>query len=460
MAGSVNVPDDNTIPSPSAEWHHWAYHPTHGTLTWRTEGLTHRPTHKEVINQHWEHIPSKWDSGYALYDPDQDQFFLHSRRGDVPEDVSKTFKKWYPKMDAQIVDYGALYNYPEGERYASTKVADMPKLHDGERVMVEPLGIMATVVRVVPSPEADQGFAGMDFGDKEFSLDNRWYYEIAYTQEDGWPSDGTTTWAEHALTPVPTSVPSEWGIDRTAAAKEEFARLLEEKRAGQEPEPVGHEGREHTDDHGKHDHFAWNCDPEEGEGGLDLTNLRWSKHEPRVAEADHSGAMIALYIPADKAKLLAVDDGEPAEDLHVTLAYFADAAADRDDWEVARRVAAEVAREHPSLSGEVSGFGEFRNDDGPVHWVGLDAPGLVELVVDLREKLAGAGFEINDDHGFQPHITVAYGDTDLDNVDDKIGTKLDFDCIYSVVNDEKEEHPLDASNRVGADDNLHEWRSR
>nr|WP_221374390.1 phage protease [Actinoplanes polyasparticus] len=46
-----------------------------------------------------------------------------------------------------------------------------------------------------------------------------------------------------------------------------------------------------------------------------------------AAEAEHTGAMIALIPTAEDAARLAVDGGEPAEELHVTLAYLGEAAA-------------------------------------------------------------------------------------------------------------------------------------
>ena len=43
-------------------------------------------------------------------------------------------------------------------------------------------------------------------------------------------------------------------------------------------------------------------------------------------QATHSGVMIALYPPISVAKKIAIPDGEPADDLHVTLLFFGKAA--------------------------------------------------------------------------------------------------------------------------------------
>jgi 2'-5' RNA ligase len=52
-----------------------------------------------------------------------------------------------------------------------------------------------------------------------------------------------------------------------------------------------------------------------------------------AAADDHTGAMIALIPADDDAQRLAVDDGEPVDDLHCTLRYLGDAA----DWTDAQR---------------------------------------------------------------------------------------------------------------------------
>ncbi|WP_370419002.1 HK97 family phage prohead protease [Streptomyces sp. QH1-20] len=125
------------------------------------------------------------------------------------------------------------------------------------------------------------------------------------------------------------------------------------------------------------------------------------------------GAMVALYIPAGIAGKIAHRDGTAPRDLHITLAYFGDAAdqlpGHPDD--LAGVVAAALDGAVP-LTGKIGGIGRFPDaGDGEPVFVPVDVPGLSEL----RERvisalalssLAGA---LRTDHGFTPHITLGYG---------------------------------------------------
>lgn len=123
----------------------------------------------------------------------------------------------------------------------------------------------------------------------------------------------------------------------------------------------------------------------------------------------HTGAMVALFVPAEVGADLAVDGGEPAGDLHITLAYLGDTA--EAAFTEADLVAAvtPVATDTAPLEGTVSGAGRFTGADGtdPI-WLAADVVGLDELRVAVCSALEAAGIPVDDTHGFQPHITVAY----------------------------------------------------
>lgn len=120
-----------------------------------------------------------------------------------------------------------------------------------------------------------------------------------------------------------------------------------------------------------------------------------------------TGAMVALYPSPEVAQQLAVADGEPAGDLHITLAYLGDAAAIEDPERLAQVVQG-VALSTPPLSGEVSGVGHFTAGEEPVTYASPDVPGLSEFRHRIVEALNGAGYELGSEHGFTPHITLAY----------------------------------------------------
>lgn len=132
--------------------------------------------------------------------------------------------------------------------------------------------------------------------------------------------------------------------------------------------------------------------------------------------ADHAGAMVALRIPPFAARQVALPGGEPAEDLHVTLVYLGDAASlEPGAVSRLRDGLAAVAARTPPLSGRISGYGRFRKpaegDTGEaedVIWVGLDSADLPELRHAVLRACRDAAVEPQGDHGFTPHVTLAY----------------------------------------------------
>lgn len=124
---------------------------------------------------------------------------------------------------------------------------------------------------------------------------------------------------------------------------------------------------------------------------------------------DLDGAMVALFIPEPVAKTLKVRGGEPIENMHITLAYFTDKAADRDDWDEVAKIVETIANQTPPLIGKIGGYGVFQNDDSPdVLWASPNLPGLEDLRQKVVEACEDAGFNVSDTHGFVPHVTIKY----------------------------------------------------
>ena len=126
-----------------------------------------------------------------------------------------------------------------------------------------------------------------------------------------------------------------------------------------------------------------------------------------ASEADHEGAMIAIYLPEDVGKQIEVKGGEPIEDMHITLAYFVDKAADRDDWDELAKIVESFSNKHGKLTGKIGGYGVFHNDVD-VLWASADLPGVNELRHEIVEAAEDAGFMVSKDHSFTPHITLKY----------------------------------------------------
>ncbi len=125
-----------------------------------------------------------------------------------------------------------------------------------------------------------------------------------------------------------------------------------------------------------------------------------------AADGEHSGIMIALVPRAEDAARLALDGGEVAEDLHVTLFHFGNASAMPLD---ARRnltytVAAEVARFGP-LTGKTFGFGVFNPTS--------DKPALVlnvggDAIATFRNGLDWQVWTSDEHQPWAAHLTLAY----------------------------------------------------
>lgn len=127
-----------------------------------------------------------------------------------------------------------------------------------------------------------------------------------------------------------------------------------------------------------------------------------------TAEADMEGCMVALFLDEADAKKLKVRGGEPIENMHITLAYFSDKQADRDDWDEVKKLVEQIANQHPPLTGKVSGYGTFSSDDGDVLWASPAVQGLAELRHKIFEACEDAGFHISTEYDWVPHITLKY----------------------------------------------------
>lgn len=119
-------------------------------------------------------------------------------------------------------------------------------------------------------------------------------------------------------------------------------------------------------------------------------------------------------LPETVATELAVPKGLPPGELHVTLAYLGKITEVDDPAEFLQVLLAAVsgvAEGHEPVEGAVSGIGRFNGTDeaeGDPFYCSLDAPGLDELRVDLVRALRDAGLKPSAEHGFTPHITIAY----------------------------------------------------
>lgn len=129
------------------------------------------------------------------------------------------------------------------------------------------------------------------------------------------------------------------------------------------------------------------------------------------------GIMIALAVPPDAAKALALKGGQPASDLHITLVYL----GKRDEFapgkmQTLHDIVADIARTTEPVEIELREYGVFpETDDGPCLHIKVST---TQSLLDLREKVV----EAVSSYGmppkgkgatkYVPHITLAYRESE------------------------------------------------
>lgn len=190
--------------------------------------------------------------------------------------------------------------------------------------------------------------------------------------------------------------------------------------------------------------------------GDDCAACRTGNPLPReqfVAEGDaptvHRGGMIAL-VPAEP-HALAIEGGDPEEELHLTLAYLGD---DVSGWtpeqrEAVHNVARSMADVGNPLEARVFAHARFNPDGGPdgdkdpcaVYLIG-DGYSLAAdrdlLITRLRESLGEASMP--EQHApFVPHVTAGYG---VDVADLSFTGPVTFDRVRVALGGDVTDYPM------------------
>lgn len=154
-----------------------------------------------------------------------------------------------------------------------------------------------------------------------------------------------------------------------------------------------------------------------------------------------AGLYVACWLSPEQAERLYCGGEEP-EALHVTLCYL----GELDDlpanaFDVAQAAVRNLATQQPPLAGTVPGFGVFRGGDRDVFWAALDVPGLAELRHRVCARIRSAGLPVESEHGFTPHVTLAYLDP---GAPIELGpwdpTEISLDTISVVTSDDLQRH--------------------
>lgn len=137
--------------------------------------------------------------------------------------------------------------------------------------------------------------------------------------------------------------------------------------------------------------------------------------EIQVIEKQNKGLMIGFWLNQEIATLLCLERGEPPESLHLTLTFHGNSdEMERSQIENILQSVESFAGEQPPIKGIVSGFGRFNasesSDSRDVVYASFDAPDLPEFRQELVKRLQEIGAAPFKNHGFTPHITLAYID--------------------------------------------------
>lgn len=125
------------------------------------------------------------------------------------------------------------------------------------------------------------------------------------------------------------------------------------------------------------------------------------------------GLMVALAPSMTLARELAQHGTESPDQLHVTLAYLPAEFQPKGAAALLPEVVERWAQQQVPLEGVIAGPGTFVNPDSHVLYLSVDVPGLPEMRQDLVQMLEANGLVVAKNHGFTPHLTLAYSNTHI-----------------------------------------------
>ena len=146
---------------------------------------------------------------------------------------------------------------------------------------------------------------------------------------------------------------------------------------------------------------------------------------------DGAGCMVALFPSSEALDSIEAKGDLPLEkrdDMHITLAFLR-TTPEGEQLDLLQSVVRDIARTQGSMEGVWGGTARFNpsagSDGKPVLVALPDLPDLPDFRQRLVDGLDAAGFPVSKDHGYTPHLTVAYGD----NGQVRAAGPLDFDNL-------------------------------
>lgn len=167
----------------------------------------------------------------------------------------------------------------------------------------------------------------------------------------------------------------------------------------------------------------------------------------RQLNAGHTGVMVALRPDEGAIKAITALPGvtEPANQIHMTLAFLGDSKELSSNKDHLLQTVAQWAARASPLKGVINGAGRFfhTEEDGTnAVWVSPDVGGLPDLREELTQALDSAGLDYAKNHGFTPHVTVAYIPKANPTPPIRIEQPVTFDCATVAWGDEQYDFAL------------------
>lgn len=166
-----------------------------------------------------------------------------------------------------------------------------------------------------------------------------------------------------------------------------------------------------------------------------------------TAQQPNTGVMVAFMLDPETAQQIALPGGELASALHITLAFLGDMYSVDFGRHVLdlQQALSDFARDRSPLQGKIAGLGRFKSPEGaPDPIIALpDIPDLPAFRQDLVSMLAQVGCPANNEHGYTPHITLAYVDSSTPTpVESLPDLPLTFNAICLAIGDSRSYYPF------------------
>ena len=140
-----------------------------------------------------------------------------------------------------------------------------------------------------------------------------------------------------------------------------------------------------------------------------MTTLTRQRPKPGLVQfaANSSGAMLAVTVPNEIKTRIAIEGGEPPDQLHITLFYFyEDADLTEDQRTTILRLAQSLAAGYEPFDVALRGTEVFEeNEERPLIAV-VVSPALEDYRKRLAVALDLANIIYSKEHEYKPHVTL------------------------------------------------------